>query len=59
MIHKVTIKQKMINIKSTISEKKENISIMVYETKKLSKNKKDNTQDKDRKCRKLAPNLFA
>jgi sensor domain CHASE-containing protein len=59
MIHKVTIKQKMINIKSTISEKKENINIMIYEIKRLSKDKKINGQEEDKKCRKLAPNLFA
>ena len=56
MVGKVMITQKMNNIKSTVSEKKEDDKI--NEMKKLNKDKRNDMQDKVGKWRKLAPKLF-
>ena len=58
MVDKVLIKQKMHNIKSTVSEKKEDVSDKIYEIKELAKDKKDDMKDEAGKWRKLAPKLF-
>ena len=56
MVGNVMIKQKMSNIKSTVSEKKEDDKI--NEMKKLNNDKRGDMEDKVGKWRKLAPKLF-
>jgi HSP20 family protein len=58
MVDKVIIKQKMRNIKSTVSEKKEDVSDKIIEMKEFAKDKTDDMQDEVGKWRKLAPKLF-
>jgi HSP20 family protein len=58
MVDKVIIKQKMRNIKSTVSEKKEDVSDRIIEMKEFAKDKTDDMQDEVGKWRKLAPKLF-
>jgi len=48
----------MHNIKSTVSEKKEDVGDKINEMKDLVKNKKDDIQVEAGKWRKLAPKLF-
>jgi HSP20 family protein len=58
MVDKVLIKQKMRNIKSTVSEKKEDFGDKINDMKGLAKDKKDDMQVEAGKWRKLAPKLF-
>jgi len=48
----------MSNIKSTVSEKKEDISDRINEMKEFTKDTKDDMKDEVGKWRKLAPKLF-
>ncbi len=52
------IKQKMGDIKSSVSEKKEDVNVRINEMKEFTKDKKDDMQDEVGKWRKLAPKLF-
>jgi len=54
MVHKVMIKQKMGNIKTSISGKKEDVSDRINDIKASSK---DNMQEEVGKWRKMAPKL--
>jgi len=55
MVDKVILKQKMSYIRSTVSEKKENVTETINIVKELAKDKKDDVQIE---WRKLAPKLF-
>jgi HSP20 family protein len=58
MVDKVIIKRKMRNIKSSVSEKKEDVTDKIHEMKELAKDTKDDMKDEAGKWRKLAPKLF-
>jgi HSP20 family protein len=58
MVDKEMIKQKMGDIKSSVSEKKEDVNVRINEMKEFTKDKKDDMQDEVGKWRKLAPKLF-
>jgi len=58
MVDKVKIKKKMCNIKSTVSEKKEDVNDRINDIKEFAKDKTDDMQDEVGKWRKLAPKLF-
>jgi hypothetical protein len=58
MVDKVIIKQKMHYIKSTVSEKKEDMGDRIHEMKELAMDTKDDIQVEAGKWRKLAPKLF-
>jgi len=58
MVDKVLIKHKMRNIKTTVSEKKEDVSDKIIEMKEMAKDTKDDIQVEAGKWRKLAPKLF-
>jgi HSP20 family protein len=58
MVDKARIKQKMGHIKSTVSEKKEDVSDRIIEMKEFAKDKTDDMQDEVGKWRRLAPKLF-
>jgi len=59
LVSKVLIKKKIRNIKSTISEKKEDVNDKIKEMKQLNKDKKNDVQVKDGEWWKLAPKIFA
>lgn len=58
MVDKVLIKHKMRKIKSTVSEKKDDMGDRIHEMKELAKDTKDDMQVEAGKWRKLAPKLF-
>jgi HSP20 family protein len=58
MVDKELIKQKMGDIKSSVSEKKEDVTDRINEMKEFTKDKTDDIQDEVGKWRKLAPKLF-
>jgi len=58
MVNKVMIKQKVGDIKSSVSEKKEDVNDRINDIKEFAKDKTDDMQDEVGKWRKLAPKLF-
>jgi HSP20 family protein len=58
MVDKLMIKKKVGNIKSTVSEKKEDVGGKINEMKEFAKDTKDDMKDEVGKWRKLAPKLF-
>jgi HSP20 family protein len=58
MVDKGLIKQKVGDIKSSVSEKKEDVGSRIHEIKEFAKDKSDDVQDEVGKWRKLAPKLF-
>jgi HSP20 family protein len=58
MADKGIIKHKMGDIKSSVSEKKDDVSDRIHEMKEFAKDKTDDIQDEVGKWRKLAPKLF-
>jgi HSP20 family protein len=58
MVDKGIIKHKMGDIKSSVSEKKDEVSDRIHEMKEFAKDKTDDMQDEVGKWRKLAPKLF-
>jgi hypothetical protein len=58
MVDKVIIRRKFSKIKSTVSEKKEDVNEKIKGIKELGKDQKNNVQDEPGKWRKLAPKIF-